>query len=468
MELYLYFKTVLEDAPYIEIQKSDEEILNDDLFLSYLSILDKYWENNGVIAISLSGGVDSMVILKMSILFKKYQSNILAKKIWKKELNLHTIIGIHIDYNNRVESKMEELFLKEYCKDNDVIFECLNIEDINRELTDRDKYEDESRNRRFNFYKTNMTKYNFSSVLIGHHKDDIVENVFTNIMNGRSLLDLSVIVPSNKILDVQITRPLIEFQKNRVFKLAHEYYVPYFKDTTPEWSNRGVLRRQLFPKLEERYGNFKTNLLNVGKASEEWRRIIYFEIIEPFLKNIKFYKYGCIIPLDECSKKREKVFWDEVWIYICHSMGYSCLKKKIIEDICLLLKKDYENKKLSVHKNLLLIITQTKIFVLNPKILDVNSWQTDQMISNNLLNIEKKVDIEDILNGYISYFISNNYSDYKLCTKKFKEEKIYNEEYENDNDIKYFLSLVPKVVGLSKKKEINNNNEYIKIQMIFN
>ena len=288
MELYLNFKDVLEDAPYIETQILDEEILNDDLFLSYLSILDKYWENNSVIAISLSGGVDSMIILKMSIIFKKYQSIILAKKLWKKELSLHTIIGIHINYNNREESKKEEIFLKEYCKNNNVVFECLNIEDISRELTDRDKYEEESRNRRFNFYKTNMIKYNFSSVLIGHHKDDIVENVFTNIMNGRSLLDLSVIVPSNKILEVQITRPLIEFQKNRVFKLAHEYYVPYFKDTTPDWSNRGVLRKQIFPNLEERYGNFKNNLLNVGNASEEWRRIIYIEIIEPFLKNIKF------------------------------------------------------------------------------------------------------------------------------------------------------------------------------------
>jgi len=465
MLLYNNFNDILEDAPYIEKIKSDNEILEEDLFISYLSILNEYWENNGVIAISLSGGVDSMVILKMSIILKTFKSNILAKKMLNKELNLHTIVAMHINYNNREESKREELFLRDYCKDNDIIFECLNIEDINRETSNRTEYEEESRNRRFTFYKTNMEKYNFSSVFIGHHKDDIVENVFTNIMNGRSLLDLSVIVPSNIISNVKITRPLIEFQKDIIFNFAHDYYVPYFKDTTPDWSNRGVLRRQLFPKLEERYGNFKKNLLNIGKASDDWRGIIYDEIIKPFLDNIKFYKYGAVIPLEENAKKRNKVFWDEVWIYVCHTMGFSCLKKKIIEDICIILKNDYENKKLSVHKNLLLIITKTQMFVINPKILDVNSWETNQLISFNVLNIDKKVKIEDILNGHITYYILNNYLEYKLCTKQFKEINIYDDI--NNIDIRYFLDLVPKIVPIKKKKE-SVNNEYLKIEMFFN
>jgi tRNA(Ile)-lysidine synthetase-like protein len=462
--IFLNFSDVLEDAPYILSSKNDINILDENLFYSYLSILNKYWENNGVIAISLSGGVDSMVILKMSIIFKKYQKEIYDKKLWTKELNLQKIVAMHINYNNREESKREELFLNDYCLENDVIFECLSIEDISRITTNRDDYEEESRNRRYSFYKTNMEKHNFNSVFIGHHKDDIVENVFTNIMNGRSLLDLSVIVPSNIISDVRITRPLIEFQKDRVFRIAHEYYIPYFKDTTPDWSNRGVLRRQLFPKLEERYGNFKKNLLSIGKASDDWRGIIYDEIIQPFLDNIKFYKYGTIIPLDEKAKKREKVFWDEVWIFVCHSMGFSCLKKKIIEDICTLLKTNYENRKLSVHKNLILIITNSKLFVINPKILDVNSWETNQLISYNILNIDKKVRIEDILNGHITYYINNIYREYKLCTKQFKEINIYDNL--NDLDIKYFIDMVPKIVPIKKKNEITN--EYLKIEMFFN
>jgi tRNA(Ile)-lysidine synthase TilS/MesJ len=42
-----------------------------------------------------------------------------------------------------------------------------------------------------------------------------------------------------------VWRPLLPLTKDLVFEFAHRYGVPYFRDTTPDWSTRGKLRNRL-------------------------------------------------------------------------------------------------------------------------------------------------------------------------------------------------------------------------------
>ena len=75
--------------------------------------------------------------------------------------------------------------------------------------------------------------------------------------------------------------------------------MPYFKDTTPTWSTRGKLRRQLIPLLIDMYGNgCLRNLSNLAKG-------IYFvkifagkqyfteKVIIEFIKGTEFRKEVC-------------------------------------------------------------------------------------------------------------------------------------------------------------------------------
>ena len=59
---------------------------------------------------------------------------------------------------------------------------------------------------------------------------------------------------------VRIFRPLLEFNKDIIVEFAHTFGVPYFKDTTPQWSVRGKLRNQLMPYV---FWNRSTMLLYV-------------------------------------------------------------------------------------------------------------------------------------------------------------------------------------------------------------
>ena len=55
-------------------------------------------------------------------------------------------------------------------------------------------------------------------------------------MKGAQLLNVAGIAPASEVNGVMIWRPLMGHGKEEIYAYAHEYGVPYFKDTTPAWS----------------------------------------------------------------------------------------------------------------------------------------------------------------------------------------------------------------------------------------
>ena len=84
-------------------------------------------------------------------------------------------------------------------------------------------------------------------MFFGHHKGDVQENVISNVMRGGGLLELGGMAPASTVNHVRIWRPMLAHTKADVYAHAHAYGVPYFKDSTPEWSTRGKLRGQVQP-----------------------------------------------------------------------------------------------------------------------------------------------------------------------------------------------------------------------------
>ncbi|RYY81974.1 DUF924 family protein [archaeon] len=67
-----------------------------------------------VVMISLSGGVDSMVLMKILHYLSQEDKS-------KFNIQISHIVAIHIDYNNREESMREREFLEEYCHAQDIV-----------------------------------------------------------------------------------------------------------------------------------------------------------------------------------------------------------------------------------------------------------------------------------------------------------------------------------------------------------
>ena len=73
------------------------------------------------------------------------------------------------------------------------------------------------------------------------------------MLNGNHLLDLGKMKYEANISDVLIVRPFLKINKLNIYDIASKYKIPFFKDTTPEWSNRGAIRNNIFPSIEARY-----------------------------------------------------------------------------------------------------------------------------------------------------------------------------------------------------------------------
>ena len=285
------------------------------------------------ILISLSGGVDSMVLFELI-------HQIIKDNIFELKLEL-----CHINYNNRDESIKERDFLIEYCKNKNYDLHYIDL-DFKRCEIKRDLYEKQSKSFRYSFYRDLCSMYKLDGVFLAHHEDDLVENIFNNIMRGnREITDLTVLKEKNEILDVNIFRPLLPIRKDVIYQFAHKYQIPYFLDTTPNWSCRGKMRNNIFPKCNDCYTEkYKDNLLRLGQESDDLNIIINEYILKDLIQKVQVHNGNVEIKKEKIIQ--EKYILKKLLLHISHKYLLN-LKFKIIDTI---LKNYDKNIKLSMSK----------------------------------------------------------------------------------------------------------------------
>lgn len=310
---YSDYIRVLDRVPRVSVKIKDD--IYDDNNPVY-NIINDYCKasSSKTFFVSLSGGVDSMVILSI-IHYLGYDT-----------------IALHINYNNREETSEEQKFIENWCEFNDIKLYTHEMKHLIRSGTKRQTYEDETKQIRFNLYREIIHKENCDSVILAHHKDDTIENIITNFCRARSILNLSVLKSTSLIDGVKISRPLLETFKDRVYEFAHDNQVPYFKDTTPIWSIRGMLRRNLFPSLISTFKHrVKDNLLRIDQQSQEWAELIQGQIIEPFLEKCKFTDDTVLFNVDN-YKKYSFCFWNEIFMKIFYKFNVNSPSNKSIRE----------------------------------------------------------------------------------------------------------------------------------------
>jgi tRNA(Ile)-lysidine synthetase-like protein len=274
------------------------------------------------IGVSLSGGVDSMVLMTMLTHIPKHT---------KLGYNF-TVVAFHINYNNRKEAPKEADFLEKYCEIIGVIFHRVDMTFV-RDSTDRTEYEIASKKLRFANYKKIINDYKMKcGIFIGHHSDDVGENVFTNIANKRSLLQLSGMTRYSIIDGVPLMRPMLGRPKNDVFNLAHSMSIPYFKDTTPKWSRRGKMRNEIFPIIVNQYPNFLNSLYNLGIESDGFKNDLQILAIDNIKNNSCGGNYGIYLDCRGFSQKLSCGFWKQVLEQLMHENHHTMLSHSIIDN----------------------------------------------------------------------------------------------------------------------------------------
>lgn len=366
--------------------------------------LKNFIKNNNIsnVLLSLSGGIDSMVLVTII-----------------KNLNIDiNLFCCHLNYNNRDESCSERDFLIDWCKYENIHLDILNIDHIKRGDINRNDYEEETRSIRYNYYKTLIEKYNCSGVLLAHHRDDLSENVFNNIMRGRkSITDLSVFKEINTIMGVTVFRPMLEFRKNIIYNISEIYQIPYFLDTTPDWSCRGKMRRQIFPKCEDCYtDSFMNSLVKLGKESDELGLITRQFIIEPILNKVIYGSFGFSIV--KSKPLRKNIIFTSTCRDIFNKLNISNIRQKALNNLL----DNYDNyENIFVIGDYIILNSKNNFVFVSKEITKIKSYDIDNVIDKN----EDK--LINLVNGKITFKLRKKkyIPNYKFASfnKYFKDFK---------------------------------------------
>lgn len=219
-------------------------VINDNIILKITKTCEQIKNKNNKYILSISGGVDSMIL-----------SYVLSK------LDIDFLM-VHINYANREETcENEKKLLSDWAGYLGKKLYIRDIYEINRQkcmkYEMRNLYERYTRDVRYQSYidicKLNGWENSEWYVLMGHNHDDCIENILTNITNKTKYENLMGMSFVSEIIfrdqKIKFIRPLITIQKSDIYHCAHKFNIPYLIDSTPKWSQRGIIRDVVRPAL---------------------------------------------------------------------------------------------------------------------------------------------------------------------------------------------------------------------------
>jgi tRNA(Ile)-lysidine synthetase-like protein len=322
----------------IQIQKINLNFEN----LNY-NLINKYVKKIGII--SLSGGVDSMVCLV-------YCMTIYPNINW---------VCVHINYKNREVADDEADFIANFCYKYNIKLYVREINEINRNkcmninISMREIYEDYTRKIRFNTYKA---VNNSPVVILGHNKDDALENILTNITYNCKYKNLKGMEEHSVCDNIIFLRPLLNVPKNDIYEFAHKHNIPYVKNSTPEWSQRGKIRNNIVPVLDNWDKRVVPGLFNLSENIQDMYSIMESNvniIINKFRLNNNSYELD--LSHNEFINYLHKLKWKEIIykLFNCYPSNKSLIT--LIERLNLWLKQK-KHTTIVINKNIIMKITQ--------------------------------------------------------------------------------------------------------------
>ena len=221
--------------------------------MDYINELLQSLNIDSKVIVACSGGPDSMFLLHVL-----------------KEYGLDVICA-HVNHNLREESKEEYEYVKSYCEENNITFEGTELHDlpqINTELKAREK--------RYEFFKTLIDKYNAKYLFTAHHGDDLIETILMRLTRGSTMKGYSGISLITKKDKYEIIRPLLFLTKDDIMKYIDENHIPYVVDNSNSSLKytRNRYRANILPILKKENNIVHQKFLKYSRMIEEYDTFI--------------------------------------------------------------------------------------------------------------------------------------------------------------------------------------------------
>ncbi len=202
--------------------------------------------------LSVSGGVDSMVMLEM--IYRKFGRF--------KDINKDEILVVTFDHNTRNgQSKKDALFVMEECRKRNIFCISINLKIQSYAKQNKTSLEDAGRILRYENLRKIKEKYNAEYILVAHHKDDLIETIIMKLIRGTFIKGLIGFEEKSE----DIWRPLIDYRKADLYKMAREFGILWHEDYTNLDSKifRNRVRNILLPSIRQAIPNIDYQLLKI-------------------------------------------------------------------------------------------------------------------------------------------------------------------------------------------------------------
>ena len=206
--------------------------------------------NSLKVLLAVSGGVDSMVMLDLSM-----------------RAGLQIAVA-HVNHGMRGESSDKDASLiNDFCLTNNILYHqytFLEDQKVKR------NFQEKARNIRYEWWNQLCEEHDYDLIFTAHHMSDSVETFFINLTRGAGLSGLTSIPIHNR----NIFRPLSKFTKKEIEEYAENHKIEYRVDESNNKNDykRNVIRNKWIPYLTEQDENIQNgiaqSITNLRKEKE--------------------------------------------------------------------------------------------------------------------------------------------------------------------------------------------------------
>ncbi|MDC3028542.1 tRNA lysidine(34) synthetase TilS [Candidatus Pelagibacter sp.] len=278
--------------------------LKDNLKDSRINKIYKRFENDLNISenfvVAVSGGPDS---LALAFLAKIYSV--------KKRLVPKFLI---VDHKLRAESSKEAKNVKKILKAHSINSKIL----IWKGTKPVKNIQSTARKIRYELLFKESDKFKINSILIAHHRDDLIENFFLRMLRGSGLKGLISLDKKSKIKNKILLRPLISQKKEDLVFIAQNVFNFYVKDpTNQDEKYQRIIIRNLIKELKKK-GLNKKKFINTIKNLKSSNEVINFCVNQNLRKNSIFIE------------KKEKIILKKEYFNQPHEVIFRSLSESIM------------------------------------------------------------------------------------------------------------------------------------------
>ncbi|GGI43288.1 tRNA lysidine(34) synthetase TilS [Mammaliicoccus stepanovicii] len=229
------------------------------------------WDEDEIIALAVSTGIDSMALLHML--------NTTYRNTYRK------LICLHVNHGLREASNEEAAFIKKYCEEHNIELYIKNL-DLSEIVKQNKSIQEASRKYRYAWFDEMMTETSGDVLLTAHHIDDQKETIAYRLFSGRiGRASLGIEVEQTR-QSYRIVRPLLHISKSEIAQYQQISGFEYYEDVTNKDTKytRNYIRNEVLPTIQKREELSTNHLLDLNDWVDDARKLIK-EQASQFIKN---------------------------------------------------------------------------------------------------------------------------------------------------------------------------------------